>query len=44
MKENNVIIITAVFNLIVAILKLISGITFSFSTGCNTFYELGKRY
>lgn len=32
MKENKVIIITAVFNLIVAILKLISGITFSFST------------
>ena len=32
MKENKVIIITAVFNLIVAILKLISGIAFSFST------------
>ena len=32
MKENKIIIITAVFNLIVAFLKLISGITFSFST------------
>lgn len=32
MKENRIIIITAVFNLIVASLKLISGITFSFST------------
>ena len=32
MKENRIIIITAVFNLIVAILKLVSGITFSFST------------
>lgn len=32
MKENKIIIITTVFNLIVAILKLISGITFSFST------------
>ena len=32
MKENKIIIITAVFNLIVALLKLISGITFSFST------------
>ena len=32
MKENKIIIITAVFNFIVAILKLISGITFSFST------------
>lgn len=32
MKENIIIIITAFFNLIVAFLKLISGITFSFST------------
>ena len=32
MKENKIIIITAVFNLIVAFIKLISGITFSFST------------
>ena len=32
MQENKVIIITAFFNLIVAILKLISGIIFSFST------------
>lgn len=32
MKENNVIIITLILNLIVAILKLISGIIFSFST------------
>ena len=32
MKENKVIIITAIFNLIVAILKLITGIIFSFST------------
>ena len=32
MKENKIIIITAVFNLIVASLKLISGIIFSFST------------
>ena len=32
MKENKIIIITAFFNLIVAFLKLISGITFSFST------------
>jgi len=32
MKENKVIIITSIFNLIVAILKLISGIVFSFST------------
>ena len=32
MQENKVIIITAFFNLIVAILKLISGIFFSFST------------
>lgn len=32
MKENKVIIITAVFNLIVASIKLISGIAFSFST------------
>ena len=32
MKENKVIIITAVFNLIVASIKLISGIVFSFST------------
>lgn len=32
MKENKIIIITAVFNLIVAFLKLIVGITFSFST------------
>lgn len=32
MKENKIIIITSFFNLIVAFLKLISGITFSFST------------
>lgn len=32
MKENRVIIITTIFNLIVAILKLVSGIVFSFST------------
>ena len=32
MKENKIITITAFFNLIVAFLKLISGITFSFST------------
>lgn len=32
MKENKIITITAVFNLIVAFLKLISGLTFSFST------------
>ena len=32
MKENKIITITAIFNLIVAIFKLISGITFSFST------------
>ena len=32
MKENKIIIITAFFNLIVAFLKLISGITSSFST------------
>ena len=32
MQENKIIIITAFFNLIVAFLKLISGITFSFST------------
>lgn len=32
MKENNIIIITAIFNLIVAFLKIISGIAFSFST------------
>jgi len=32
MEENKVILITALFNLIVAILKLISGIFFSFST------------
>ena len=32
MKENKIIIITAFFNLIVAFLKLIYGITFSFST------------
>ena len=32
MKENKIIIITAIFNLIVAIFKLFSGITFSFST------------
>ena len=32
MKENKIIIITTVFNLIVAILKLVSGILFSFST------------
>ena len=32
MKENKIIIITAVFNFIVAVLKLVSGIFFSFST------------
>ncbi len=32
MKENRIIIITAVLNLIAAILKLVSGICFSFST------------
>lgn len=32
MKENKIIIITAFLNLVVAFLKLISGITFSFST------------
>ena len=32
MKENKVIIITMIFNFIVAILKLVSGIIFSFST------------
>lgn len=32
MKENKIITITAVFNLIVAFFKLIAGITFSFST------------
>ena len=32
MKENRIIIITAIFNFIVAILKIISGISFSFST------------
>ena len=32
MKENKIIIITAIFNLIVAFLKLVSGIIFSFST------------
>lgn len=32
MKENKIIIITAFINLLVAFLKLISGITFSFST------------
>ena len=32
MKENKIIIITACFNLIVACLKLFSGIAFSFST------------
>lgn len=32
MKENKIIIITTIFNLIVAILKLTSGIAFSFST------------
>ena len=32
MKENKIITITAILNLIVAFLKLISGITFSFST------------
>ena len=32
MKENKVIIITAIFNFIVAVLKLVSGLTFSFST------------
>jgi len=31
-KENKVIIITMIFNLIVAVLKLVSGIIFSFST------------
>ena len=32
MKENKIIIITAVLNFIVALLKLVSGIVFSFST------------
>lgn len=32
MQENKVIIITSIFNLIVALIKLISGILFSFST------------
>ncbi len=32
MKENKVIIITAIFNFIVAVLKLVSGLAFSFST------------
>ena len=32
MRENKIIIITATFNFIVAILKIISGLTFSFST------------
>ena len=32
MKENKIIIITAFLNLVVACLKLVSGITFSFST------------
>ena len=32
MKENKIIIITAIFNFIVAVLKLISGLAFSFST------------
>lgn len=32
MKETKIIIITAVFNFIVAVLKLISGVVFSFST------------
>ena len=32
MKEDKIIIITTILNLIVAILKLISGLTFSFST------------
>ena len=32
MKEDKVIIITMILNLIVAILKLVSGIIFSFST------------
>ena len=32
MKENKIIIITTIFNLIVAILKLSFGILFSFST------------
>lgn len=32
MKENKIIIITMIFNLIVAVLKLVSGIIFSFST------------
>ena len=32
MKENKVILVTAIFNFIVACLKLISGVTFQFST------------
>lgn len=32
MKENKIIIITAVFNFVVAVLKLVSGLVFSFST------------
>lgn len=32
MKENKIIIITTIFNFIVAVLKLVSGILFSFST------------
>ena len=32
MKENKIIIITTIFNFIVAVLKLVSGIIFSFST------------
>ena len=32
MKENKIIIITMIFNFIVAVLKLISGLLFSFST------------
>ena len=32
MKENKIIIITAVFNFVVAVLKLVSGLIFSFST------------
>ena len=32
MKENKIIIITTILNFIVAVLKLISGLAFSFST------------
>jgi len=32
MKENKIIIVTAIFNFIVAVLKLVSGLIFSFST------------